>query len=138
MKPCSTIIRYDGQLAEIGTHHVSKPQKVYNRADGKSCLMAILRDRKVEINKYCTYSIITNALETGMYHVSKSTYLVMNIAEYMITCNGTEKQTIKGCKSCLISIPANCTLLSEEYFIPKTLTETGDAQTTKQKHTTNL
>ena len=127
------------QLNEIGTHHNSMPQRVFQAALARqSCIMAIFEDVKHEVDKLCSYSVTVKGLENGIFHISESSYMLINIASYSMTCDRNAAVDYAGCKSCIITIPANCQFTDGHWFTMRSLTQTTNASLTNMKHTTNL
>ena len=100
--------------------------------------MAILKNQNSDINSFCKYAIVTNTLEPAIYHLTQSTYLLNNIESYTIKCGRKEKMQIDGCKSCVITIEANCSWTDGRFWIPKSLSETPGADRDIKRYTTNI
>ena len=127
------------QLNDIGSHHNSQPQRVFQAALARqSCIMAIFDDAKHDVDKLCSYSVTVKGLESGIFHIADSSYLIINIANYSMTCDRNAAADYTGCKSCIITIPANCQFTDGRWFTMRSLTQTANASLTNMKHTTNL
>ena len=100
--------------------------------------MAIFEDAKHEVDKLCQYSVTVKGLESGIFHIVDSVYLIINIANYSVTCDRNAAVDYVGCQSCIITIPANCQFFDGRWFTMRSLTQTTNASLTNMKHTTKL
>ena len=82
--------------------------------------------------------MLTNGLEAGIYHISKSTFLLIGVENYTIQCDQEKAETFIGCQNCLITLKSKCSWSNERWWIPKSLTQTLNADHSVQKHVTNL
>ena len=128
----------NNDMQEINMHHYSKIQRIYLLTAVPSCVMSVFRDIKHLVDKTCIYSIVKNALETGIHHLEKATYFMINVESYKITCDNGQNTTVQtGCASCVVQLRAGCTWSSGKWFVPKTLVENVN-RSEGLLHTTNL
>ena len=126
------------QIDEVTTHHFSKPQKIYTMGRTQSCLTALLADNKIAVDESCEYTVVPKALQTGIYHLKDSTYLMINVRNYTLHCVNESVTRFDGCQSCVLSLPRDCSWSDGARFIPRSMTETAHARRSGLKHITNL
>lgn len=111
--------------------------RIFLTVNDKSCILAIFRNIKPLVDTVCKYEIWTNSLNSEIIHVEKTQYYLFNIDKYSLICNG-QATNHGGCKSCLIELNNNCSLHTEQYFIPQSRTKQGEKTEQIVHHTTNL
>src|SRR5271157_310422 len=129
------------EMQEMINHHTSKVQRVFRRIASPSCAVAIFRDQPANIDRKCKYTIITEASQPAIYHLSRSNFLLVNVDKYTLICQEDYeevKSIATGCNSCILKLKANCAIQTNMFFIPKTINGATDDGANMVKHTTNL
>ena len=126
-----TLTPQEMQLFE--THHASLSARVLLYADNpKSCLMSIFRDQKSLINTACKYTIIPNALESGIHHIHHNTYLFINVPKYSLRCDQGQEIMQQGCQSCILNLQPKCSWSTDNWHVPQILTDNKQRMWAKQ------
>ena len=86
-------------LNDIALRHYEQKVQIFQRVNSRSCIMAIFEDNKEQVDQVCKYNFMTNSLETGIYHISQSTFLILGIDNYTIQCGQEEPENFRGCQS---------------------------------------
>jgi hypothetical protein len=69
-----------------------------------------------------------NSLESKIEHVSKNVYLLTNIPEFELDCQG-KIEIRRGCKMCTLELQSNCAFSSTGYKIPATAINNDESDT---------
>jgi len=125
------------EVRDIGIRHHSSPKQIFTLTKAKTCIIAIYQDAQSDIEQYCNYQIKTNSLQPSINHITKSSYLLTNINNYLLECPN-KAQMMEGCQSCVIHIKTNCSLRHSMFYIPPTMDEAHDNASYDQNHVTNL
>src|SRR6476469_5785000 len=79
------------QLLTIDTSNLANAKGIFTSTKDNSCLMALYKDNKHQIDSYCTYKVNTNSLEPSIVHLKDSSYLLTNIDTYKLACTKENK-----------------------------------------------
>ena len=126
------------QFADLDIHHYSKIQKIFSYTQTSNCLMALWSDNRDIVDKLCQYTVTPQGLKSGIYHLAQSTYVMIDVKEYTLSCINDTITHFTGCDSCTISLPKECSFSDGKRYIPRSLTETKHARRTGLQHITNL
>lgn len=89
--------------------------------DYKQCSISLLEGHKTNIHTYCNFHFIPNAFTPSLRQLNETHFMLFNTSTLILNCPLQTKQ-IPGCQFCLITIPCNCSITSENAYIPERLT----------------
>jgi len=125
------------QLQGIGSHHNAQIQRIFTYAKHPSCVLGIFYDRPQGVDKNCKLKIFTNSLESQIFHLSDSQFLLQNVQDYVLNCPANSSK-IPACDNCIITVPQNCTINVLKYFIAPNFGQNENDTELKTGHSLNL
>ena len=114
--------------------HVNFPLKPLSKPD---CAMSIFTSNKTSTKANCNFEYVPNALRTTFRQLNQTHFLAVNNSHTSITCKDNSYSLAK-CHFCLIQIPCNCTVQTDEFAIPERHTDCHFNQGFTTLHPVNL
>lgn len=128
----------DSEMRDLGKQDHGVTRKVFRLNPKNSCIISIFLDRASDIHKLCRYTILMDTLQQHIQHLYDTTYLMVNVTEYTVDCLGKPVHRT-GCKLCLATIPVNCSVYNDKYYLPPTFTTLiSDNKSIEHGHISNL
>ena len=81
-----------------------------------SCASAIFADDTNLVKTLCRFQFQTKSVEPYVQEIDIGKVLIVNINKLNLTCDGIVSP-IPGCKLCLITVPCNCSLTTDNFYI---------------------
>ena len=85
-----------------------------------SCVMGLFSNNKVMINKLCNFRFVPNLLSSAVVELSPDSAIVYNSYNLEVECRGN-KTTLTGCSMCIINLPCQCSVTTQEWYFPPRL-----------------
>jgi hypothetical protein len=112
-------------------------RRVFTPTKQKSCILALFQGKTTDIHQYCKFSIKMHSIEKGIRYLRDSTFLLMDVPQYNLTC-GEKTEEIQGCDLCTLTLKANCSLNTGQHFIPPVMSSDPSSINTTVQHITNI
>lgn len=102
-----------------------------------SCPLALYSGNTSLIHELCTFHFVPNSITPTISQLNQSHFLIVNISSVTIQC--MESESIVNCHFCILEVPCNCSIQSNQYqFMPRfTGCHTNDTEFTVS-HPVNL
>ena len=94
-----------------------EPMRVFTKFHSQSCIAALYMNDKRAVNASCSYIIDMYSKTSAVTHLMHSTFIMQNIENYMLTCQGNDHLVI-GCDLCARRVPSGCSIFTTSIIIP--------------------
>ena len=93
-------------------------QETLKSINHSSCILAIIRHDKSQIDQWCSYTVITDAVRPSVMLIDRHHVLLTNISDVTVRCTDGAQKDITCAATCKIKLPCGCSLESGSVFVP--------------------
>ena len=134
----ATMSREQWQTCQGKERKYCPPDIVISPMTKYTCSLLIFQQMKTLIPEYCNFRLVKNALQPSILQVTTSQVLVANTSKITFRCKNSWKSE-SACHFCLMTVPCECSLQTENFYLPPTLHSCEKASTEITKlHPVNL
>lgn len=108
----------NGEIAECTGHkHLyCSGNKALLPVTTETCILSLFINSKEKTNKLCNFRFVQNVINPGAYEIEKGSILIYRTPLLSLECSSDHKM-IKGCDFCIVRIPCQCTLLTNNVML---------------------
>ena len=82
------------------------------------CSFALYNDNREQIQNTCNFRFLPNTISPSLTLLNQTHILIYNISTLTLQCsNGIKVQ--KGCFFCILMLPCNCSIITDQYYVPE-------------------
>lgn len=82
-----------------------------------SCLISIYQNDASKVHQNCEINFLKNSIKPEIIPLSSKSAVLINVENYNLHCPMNQSE-ITGCSFCKINIPAGCSLIANNQFLP--------------------
>ena len=103
-----------------------------------SCPVLIFQQVKDLFPTYCNFKFVQHAIKPSIFQLTENKVLISNSSHITLSCKETWKR-VKACNYCVMEIPCQCSLKTDNFYMPPMLRSCGNISKSVSKlHPVNL
>ena len=95
--------------------HFSVPLRSIEKPN---CALALYKGNKSDIHNLCNFRLVQDSVSPYIRQLNESHFLMVNISIVTLSCP-LRTHILNGCSYCIIQVPCNCSIFTEEFSLPK-------------------
>jgi len=98
--------------------------------NSEACILALYIDDPVSVQRFCAMLLLNQKPSSFVYLTSNTIAIENSLSDMTLNCPTLHPKRIAACISCHISIPNECTLITDQYIFPASCQEADLFNTT--------
>ena len=82
------------------------------------CTIALFKDNRKDIRQTCDFRFLPNKLSSSLEQLNQTHFLLYNVSTLTLHSENVSK-VVNGCMFCILSLPCNYDILTEQYYLPR-------------------
>jgi len=103
-----------------------------------SCILAIMNDRKSEVDRVCNFTLLTDYLRPSVDVIDRSHIIVTNISNATMRCHARPQRRISCESMCQVVLPCRCSLKTDSILVPRRIQDCIQRSQPTVLHSVNL
>ena len=82
------------------------------------CVLALFNDDRNATRTTCDFRFIPHGLTSSLEQLNQTHFILYNISTLTLQCDNTST-VVNGCAFCILKLPCNCEVITNQYYLPK-------------------
>ena len=82
------------------------------------CVLALFKDDRKAIRNTCDFRFIPHGVTSSLEQLNQTHFLIYNISTLTLQCENAST-VVDGCAFCILKLPCNCEVTTEQYYLPQ-------------------
>ena len=82
------------------------------------CVLALFKDDRTTIRNTCNFRFMPHSLQSSLEQLNQTHLLIYNISSLTLKCDNSST-IVDGCTFCILKLPCNCELITNQYYLPQ-------------------